>query len=158
MLYGIEFYIVNRTLHRNINREVNSIARKHQRRLKALTKNCVLPTNSSETVTNISSQILTQDERESLKFGSSHSVFSPNINKTDIYASFESIYQTMKSCLVDKSNDHKLKSDLSNIAKLYFNSIKPSNKDTQNHRVLESLYKIKILSFLNKIKGMEWLY
>ena len=113
VLSGIEFYVVNRALQRDIDQEVNSIVRNHQKKLKALTKNCVLPFNSSETVTNISSHILTQDERESLKFGWSHSIFPPNINKTDIYASFESIYQSMKSCLIDKSNEIKLKSDLS---------------------------------------------
>ena len=87
----------------------------------------VLPFNSSETVTNISLHISAQDEKEALKFGLSHSIFSPSINKADVYASFESTYQSMKSHLIDKSNDSKLKSDLSHIAQLYVNSFKPSN-------------------------------
>ena len=65
---------------------------------------------------------LTQNESEALKFGLSHSIFPPNINKTDIYTSFESIYKSMKSRLIDKSNDNKLKSDLSHIAQLYVKS------------------------------------
>ena len=52
-----------------------------------------------------SSHKLTKDDSEALKFGLSHSIFPPNINKTDIYASFESIYQSMKSRLIDKSDD-----------------------------------------------------
>jgi len=122
VLSGIEFYIFNKALQRNIDQEVNSIVRNHQKKLKALTKNCVLPFDSTETVRNISSHKLTKDESEALKFGLSHSIFPPNINKTDIYASFESIYQSMKSRLIDKSNDSKLKSNLSHIAQLYVNS------------------------------------
>ena len=85
MLSGIEFYICNKALQRNIDQEVNSIVRNHQKKLRALTKNCVLPFNSTETVGNISSHKLTKDESEALKFGLSHSIFPPNINKTNIY-------------------------------------------------------------------------
>ena len=118
-----------------------------------MTKTCVLPFNSSETVTNISSHILTQDERESLKFGLSHAIFPPIINKTDIYASFESIYQSMKSRIIDKSNDSKVKSDLYHITQLYVNSFKPSNKDIQNHKVLKNLHKNKDILILKQDKG-----
>ena len=128
VLSGIEFFIFNKALQRNIDQEVNSVVRNHQKKLKVLTKNSVLPFDSTETVRNISSHKLTKDESEALKFGLSHSIFPPNINKTDIYASFESIYQSMKSHLIDKSNDSKLKSDLSHIAQLYVKSIQPSNR------------------------------
>ena len=47
VLSGIEFYVVHRALLRNIDRELNSVVRNHQKKLKALTKNCVLPFNSS---------------------------------------------------------------------------------------------------------------
>ena len=125
VLSGNEFYIFNKALQRNTDQEFNSIVRKHQKKLKVLTKNCVLPFDSSETIKSISSHKLTKDESEALKFGLSHSIFPPNINKKDIYASFESIYQSMKSRLLDKSNDNKLKSDLSHIAQLYVNSFRP---------------------------------
>ena len=68
VLSGIEFYILKKSLERNIDREVHSIVRTHQKKLKALTKNCVLPFDSSETVTNITSHILTQDERSKIRF------------------------------------------------------------------------------------------
>ena len=153
MLSGIEFYIFNKALQRNIDQEVNSIVRKHQKKLKVLTKNCVLPFDSSETIKNISSHKLTKDESEALKFGLSHSIFPPNINKTDIYASFESIYQSMKNRLLDKSNDNKLKSDLSHIAQLYVNSFRPSHKDIKTHKVLKNLHKNKDIVILKPDKG-----
>ena len=80
-------------------------------------------------------------------------MFSPNINKTDIYASFESIYQSMKSRLLDKSNDSKLKSDLSHIAQLYVNSFQPSNKDIKTQTVLKSIHKHKDIIILKPDKG-----
>ena len=153
VLSGIEIYIFNKALQRNIDQEVNSIVRKHQKKLKVLTKNCVLPFDSSETIKNISSHKLTKDESEALKFGLSHSIFPPNINKTDIYASFESIYQSMKSRLFDKSNDNKLKSDLSHIAQIYVNSFRPSNKDIKTHKVLKNLHKNKNIVILKPDKG-----
>ena len=69
------------------------------------------------------------------------SIFPPYINKTDIYASFESIYQSMKSHLLDKRNDSKLGVELSHVARLYANSVKPSNKDIETHNVLKRLRK-----------------
>ena len=102
--------------------------------------------------------VLTPDEREPFKFGLPHSMFPPTINKTDIYASIKSIYQCMNCCLIDKSNDSKVKYDLSHIAQLYVYSLKPTNKGIQNYEVLRSHHKVWILSFLSKIKGMEWLY
>ena len=87
MLSDVEFYIFNKALQKNIDRDVTSFVRNHQKKLKDFTKNCVLPFDSSKTVMSVSSHILTQDEREALKFGLSHSVFPPNINRTDTYAS-----------------------------------------------------------------------
>ena len=125
----------------------------HQKKVKALTKNCVLPFDSSETVVNISSHILSQDQREALTFGLSYSIFPPNISKTDIYASFESIYRSMKCRLIDKSYDSKLKSYHFHIAQLYVNSFQPSNKDIKTHKVLRNLHKNKNIVILKPEKG-----
>ena len=48
VLSGIEFYIFKKALQRNIDEEVNSIVRNHQKKLKVLMKNYVLPFDSSE--------------------------------------------------------------------------------------------------------------
>ena len=88
VLSGIEYFIFYKALHRNIDREVQNIVKTHQKKLKTLTKHCVLPFDSKDVVTNISSYTLTQDESEALKFGLSHSIVPPYISKTDIFASF----------------------------------------------------------------------
>ena len=88
-----------------------------------------------------------------LKFGLSHSIFSPYINKTDIYASFESIYQSMKSHLIDKRNDSKLGVEFSHVARLYANSFKPSNKYIETHNVLKRLRKNQDITILKPDKG-----
>ena len=79
--------------------------------------------------------------------------FPPYINKTDIYTSFESIYQSMKSHLIDKRNDSKLGVQLSHVARLYDNSFKPSNKDIETHNVLKRLRKNQDITILKLDKG-----
>ena len=59
----------------------------------------------------------------------------------------------MKSRLLDKSTDNKLKSDLSHIAQLYVNSFRPSNKDIKTHKVLKNLHKNKDIVILKPDKG-----
>ena len=86
----------------NIDREVHKIVKTHQKKLKALTRNCVLPFDSKDTITNISSHKLTEDENEALIFGLSHSIVPPYINETDIFACFESIFHSMAGRLIDR--------------------------------------------------------
>ena len=48
-------------------------------------KNCILPFDAMETVTNISSHKSTFEEYEALRFGLTHSIVPPYIKKTDIF-------------------------------------------------------------------------
>ena len=139
VLSGIEYFIFYKALHRNIDREVQNIVKTYQKKLKTLTKHCVLPFDSKDVVTNISS--LTQDESEALKFGLSHSIVPPYISKADIFTSFESIFNSMTSRLRDKNNGNKLKSDLSHLAHSYANSFKLSPKNIKTHKILKNLHK-----------------
>ena len=125
----MSIFIFSKALRRNIDCEVQNIVRTHQKKLKTLTKTCVLPFDSKDVVTNISSYTLSQNESEALKFGLSQSIVPPYINKTDIFVSFESIFNSMTSHLHDKNDEIKLKSDLSHLAHLYANSFKLSPKD-----------------------------
>ena len=108
VLSGIEYFIFYKALRRNVDREVQNIVKAHQK-LKNLTKNCVLLFDSKDVVTNISSYTLSQDESEALKFGLSHSMVPPYINKRDIFVSFESIFNSMTSRLHDKNDENKSK-------------------------------------------------
>ena len=96
---------------------------------------------------------LTQDESEALKFGLSHSIVPPYISKTDIFASFESIFNSMTSRLRDKSNENKLKSDLSHLAHSYANLFKLSPKDIKTHKILKNLHKKNNIVILKPDKG-----
>ena len=153
VLSGIEYFIFYKALCRNIDREVHNIVKTHQKKLKTLTKNCVLPLDSKDIVTNISSYTLTQDESKALKFGLSHSIVPPYINKTDIFASFESIFNAMISRLLNKKDENKLKTDLSHLAHLYVNSFELSPKDIKIHKVLENLHKNNEIVVLKPDKG-----
>ena len=82
VLTGIKYFIFYKTLRRNIDREVHNIVKTHQKKLKTFIKNCVMPFDSKDIVTNVSSYKLTQDESEALQFGLSHSIVPPYLNKT----------------------------------------------------------------------------
>ena len=60
----------------------------------------------------------------------------------------------MTSCLRDKNNENKLKSDISDLADSYVNSFKLSPKDIKTHKILKNLHKTITLLFLNLIKAM----
>ena len=153
VLSNIELFIFSKALHRNIDREVHKVVKTHQKKLKALTRNCVLPFDSKDTITNISSHKLTEDETEALKFGLSHSIVPPYVNKTDIFACFESIFHSMAGRLIDRKYEHKLKADLSQMANVYVNSFKLSPKDIKTHKVLRNRHNNNDLVVLKPDKG-----
>ena len=84
---SIEYVILHRALCRKADRIVTAVS--HQKKLKAITKICVLPFESKDAVTNACSDISAQDEGEAPKFSLSHSIVPSYINKTDIFAFFE---------------------------------------------------------------------
>ena len=96
---------------------------------------------------------MTLDEKEALKFGLAHSIVPPHVNKTDIFACFETIYQSMNSRLLDRKNEGKLKADLSHLAQSYANSFRPSLKDIKTQKILNQLRKNKDIVILKPDKG-----
>ena len=124
---------------KNVNCEVHLTIQQHQRKLKKLTKNCTLPFNAKETVTNVSSYRLTAKEHEALKFGLTHSIVPPYIRKTDIFACFETIFQSMYNNMVDKRYEGKVKAALSDLAQSYVNLYRSSQKDIKTHKILNQL-------------------
>ena len=145
-LTGIDYFIFHKALLKNINREVHHTLQNHQKKLRMLTKNCILPFDSKETVTTISSHKLTFDENEAL-------IFPPYIKKTDVFACFESIYQSMNSHLMDKNNVGKVKADLSHLAQTYGSSCRPSQKDIKTHKTLNQRRRNKESVLLKPDKG-----
>ena len=70
-------------------------------------------------------------------------IVPPYIRKTDIFACFETIFQSMYNNMVDKRDEGKLKVDLSHLAQSYVNSYRPSQKDIKTHKILNQLRKNK---------------
>ena len=151
---GIDVFTLNKAQVKYINCEVHLTVKNHQKKLRKLTKNCILPFLSKETVTNISSHKLTFDG--ALKFGLTHSIVPFKLGKTDISPCFETIFQSMNSNLVDKRDESKLRADLSHLAQSYVNSFRPSQHDIKIHKNIKpASQKIKISFFSNRIKVLE---
>ena len=83
----------------------------------------------------------------------SKTIIPPHISKTDLFASFESIFKSMTSRLRDKNNENKLKSDICYLAHLYANSYKLSPKDIKTYKILKNLHKNSNIVSLKPDKG-----
>ena len=92
----------------------------------SLTKNAVLPFSPNETVNNLSSFNLPDDELELLKIGLGFSIKPRHLNKTDIVASFEKIHYTMKKKLMDENSATHLKTEIAHLAQ----NFKQRSKET----------------------------
>ena len=118
-----------------------------------MTKNVVLPFTSKDTITNLSGYNLSPDQLEALKFGLMHLIYPPTISKTDMFACFELISDTMKRHLIDTSNTSKIVADLSHLAHCYISSYRPTTADLKKHSILRSLRKNRDIVILKPYKG-----
>ena len=153
MLTGLDFYIFKRSLSKNVDKAANKLIMTHQKKLEKLTRNTVLPFTSDETVTNISSARLTQEQLGILKLGLNHSICPPKISKSDVFSCFELIHHTMLKNIKDSKMAGKLATDLSHLAHSYVSTFHPSNKDTKTHKILKELLRNKNIAVLKPDKG-----
>lgn len=157
-IYGIvsniDGYILHGTIKYSVKKAVKRVIATHEKKLKSLTRNVVLPFASTETVTNLSSHNLTSEQLEILKYGPSHSICPPTISKTDVFSCFELINSTMVRNLLDRKLKGKLVADLSHLAHSYVSSHQPSAADLKKCRILKDLRKNKDIVILKPDKGM----
>ena len=73
----------------------------HEKKLRNLTQNTVLPFISTDTVRNLSSSKLTDEEMNIVRYGLKHSIEPNFINKADILSTFDFIHRTMSKDLKD---------------------------------------------------------
>ena len=125
----------------------------HEKKLKNLTKNSVLPFKSDEVVTNLSSVSLNTDQLSVLKYELTHSISTPSINKTDIFACLELISQRMLKNLKESNDTGKLATELSHLAHTYVSSYRPTASDLKKHRILKELRKNRNIVILRPDKG-----
>ena len=137
----------------NVDKNISKVISTHRKKLKNLTKNAELPFSPSETVNNLSSCKLTDDELELLKNGLGFSIKPPHLNKTNILASFEKIHYTMKNKLIDKNSATHLKTEIAHLAQNYLSSYRPSSNDLKKHRILRTLRNNHNIIILKPDKG-----
>ena len=80
MLSSLECYIIRALIKKNVNCMVKTTARTHEKKLKELTRNVVLPFTPAETVLNLSGIRLSNNELEILKYRLKHSIEPLHIN------------------------------------------------------------------------------
>ena len=149
----VEMYVLSKAIQRNLKKKEREWIQTHEKKLKNMTKNEILPFTASDTIHNLSSYRLTSEEEEVLKHGLTHSIVPPKIRKSDIYTSFEMLHRCMHDKLANSQYAPKLKSDLSHLAHLYVSSHRISASDMKKHIVLKRLHKNEKIVILRADKG-----
>ena len=118
---------------------VKSTVLSHEKKLRNLTQNTVLPFTSTDTVFNLSSSKLTDEEMNILRYGLKHSIEPNFINKTDIFSTFDFIHHTVSKDLKDQKDTGEVKAKISYLANTYVNSHKPTKNALGKHEILKKL-------------------
>ena len=126
ILTSIDKYIILHLIDQNVQKMVKVTIKTHEKKLKNLTKNLVLPLTPTETVLNLSSIKLTEEELGVLKYGLKHPIEPRFINKTDVLTTFDFIHRAMNKDLKDNRDAGEVKAKLSYLATSYFNIYKPT--------------------------------
>ena len=149
----VEMYVLSKAIQRNLKKKEREWIQTHEKKLKNMTKNEILPFTASDTINNLSSYRLTSEEEEVLKHGLTHSIVPPKIRKSDIYTSFEMLHRCMHDKLANSQYAPKLKSDLSHLAHLCVSSHRVSAGDMRGHIVLKRLHKNEGIVILRADRG-----
>ena len=92
ILSSTDKYIIQHLIDQNVQKMVKLTIKTHEKKLKNLTKNLMLPVTSTDTVLNLLSVKLTEEELGILKYGLKHPIESRFINKTDVLTRFDFIH------------------------------------------------------------------
>ena len=111
---------------------VKSLTLTHEKKLRNLTQNNVLPFTSTDTVLNLSSWKLTDEEMNILKYRLKHSLEPNFINKTDILSTFGFIHRTMSKDLKDQKDTGEVKGKILNLVNNHVNSYKAIKNTLQD--------------------------
>ena len=129
ILSPVDWYILQKALDKNVCQRINKLLMTHRKKIKTLTKNKSLPFTHNETVTNLSSHQLKDEELELLKNGLNYSIKPPKLNETDILSTFEKIHYTLKTKTKDEESYLHLKNELIHMAQCYVSSYRPTPAD-----------------------------
>ena len=91
ILTSVDFFMLNKTIHKNCQDVVNVIVKTDHNKLQNLKKNEVLPFRNNEVITNLLNYRLSDNEANLLKNGLCFAIPPANLIKTNILVSFENI-------------------------------------------------------------------
>ena len=150
---SVDLYILKKLLITLITKAVNNVISTHKKKLKNLTKNIQIPFTSDETIKNLSSYKLTEEEVEILKYGLKHPIEPKHLLKTDILATFEQIHRSLLLDSKDERKSGKIKARISNLANVYWSSYKPTQNTLRKHGILKKLRTRKDIAIVRPDKG-----
>ena len=152
-LGGVQYYIINRAVAANVDKFTQTTIKTHEKKLRNLTHNVTLPFTSEETIKNMSSYQLSDEETDILKNGLTFGIAPKKLNKTDIYASFEMISRVLTSDLKEEGTEREVHGHLAHLANNYYHSYRPSAGQLKKHKILDKLKKNNNIVILKPDKG-----
>ena len=153
VLNSIGLFILKKVTQHSVDHKVNEFVKGHEKKLKGLTKNSSVPFTHKDTVLNISSYNLSEEELDILKFGLTFAIKPPHLRKSQVFTTFELLHQDLKRHLVDKNKANEVRSEIQHLATTYVNSFKPSLKDLKKLKIPKRLKKNKDIIILRPDKG-----
>ena len=139
-LSTIDFYILIRSITSHNKKSLQKSLNTQHKKLSSLTRNYSLATfTSSETITNLTQYILSQEKSDLLKAGLYFSIQPDKSRKSEIFTIFEKIHRSIINNLKSKENKNQIKAHLQYLANSYFYKCKPSPSTLRQHRVLEKI-------------------
>ena len=129
---GITWFLLYKSIQRNVTKEENNILKTHQKKLRNLTRSTMLSYQPYDVLTNLSKYQLNEDEMDLLKNGLDFSIPPRFLKKTDVFCQFDMIAQFMTEELEDNQISTRLKKELSQMANSYAYKYTPSFNSLRN--------------------------
>ena len=150
---GITWFLLYKSIQRNVKKEESNILKTHQKKLRNLTRNTMLPFEPYDVVTNLSKYQLNVDEMDLLKNGLEFSITPRFLKKTDVFCQFDMTAKFMTQELADNQTSTRLKNELSEMANSYVYKYTPSFNSLKKHKILQELKCNKDIVITHPDKG-----
>ena len=133
-LFTIDFYILTKSITLYNKKLLQKPLYTQQKKLSSLTRDCNLPTfTTNKIITNLTQYELSQEESDLLKADSYFSIQPDKIRKSEIFTTFEKIRFSFLNNLKSEETKSQIKAHLSYLA---FYNYKPSPCILHQHCVL----------------------
>ena len=126
-------------IQRNVKKAEKKIVETHGKKLCDLTRNCSLPFQTEDVITNLSDYRLNTEEIDLLKNGLNFSIPPKFIKKTDVFCQFDMIAKFLTKDIEENEVSAQLKSELTHLANCYIYKYTPSKSSIKKHKILQIL-------------------